>query len=55
MTFETTETEATSVKTTKSSPQTGDSAELQLYLLLMLASISVVAGVGVQRKLRTRR
>ena len=50
-----TETEATSVKTTKSSPQTGDSAELQLYLLLMLASISVVAGVGVQRKLRTRR
>ena len=50
-----TETETTSAKTTKSSPQTGDSAELQLYLLLMIASIGVVAGVGVQRKHRTRR
>ena len=50
-----TETEAASAKTTKSSPQTGDSAELQLYLLLMLASVGVVAGVGAQRKLRTRR
>ena len=50
-----TETETTSAKTTKSSPQTGDSAELQLYLLLMIASIGVVAGVGVQRKLKTRR
>lgn len=50
-------TKATSTtdKTTKSSPKTGDSTDMQLYVILMLASTGVAAGAGVKRKFRTRR
>ena len=50
-------TKATSTtdKTTKSSPKTGDSTDVQLYVILMLVSIGAAAGAGAKRKLKTRR
>ena len=52
-----TETKATSTtdKTTTSPPKTGDSTDVQLYVILMLVSIGVAAGVGAKRKFKTRR
>ena len=46
---------STTDKTTKSSPQTGDSTDVQLYVILMLVSIGAAAGAGAKRKLKTRR
>ena len=36
--------------TTKSSPQTGDNSEMQLYVILMLASMCVLGGVCIKRR-----
>ena len=41
-------------KTTKSSPKTGDSTDVQLYVILMLVSIGAAAGAGAKRKFKTR-
>ena len=46
---------STSDKTTKSSPKTGDSTDVQLYVILMLVSIGAAAGAGAKRKLKTQR
>ena len=46
---------STTDKTTKSSPKTGDSTDVQLYVILMLVSIGAAAGAGAKRKLKTRR
>ena len=46
---------STTDKTTKSSPQTGDSTDVQLYVILMLVSIGAAAGAGAKRKLKTQR
>ena len=45
---------STTDKTTKSSPQTGDSTDVQLYVILMLVSIGAATGTGAKRKLKTR-
>ncbi len=57
-TTETTKTKTTSEKktststgtTTKSNPQTGDNSEIQLYVILMLASMCVLGGVCTKRR-----
>ena len=46
---------STTDKTTKSSPKTGDSTDVQLYVILMLVSIGAAAGAGAKRKLKTQR
>ena len=46
---------STTDKTTKSSPKTGDSTDVQLYVILMLVSIGAAAGTGAKRKLKTQR
>ena len=46
---------STTDKTTKSSPKTGDSTDVQLYVILMLVSIGAAAGAGAKRKLNTQR
>ena len=46
---------STTDKTTKSSPKTGDSTDVQLYMILMLVSIGAAAGAGAKRKLKTQR
>ena len=45
---------STTDKTTKSSPKTGDSTDVQLYVILMLVSIGAAAGAGAKRKLKTQ-
>ena len=50
-----TESASTTDKTTNSSPKTGDSTDVQLYVILMLVSIGAAAGVGAKRKFKTRR
>ena len=46
---------STTDKITKSSPKTGDSTDVQLYVILMLVSIGAAAGAGAKRKLKTQR
>ena len=46
---------STTDKTTKSSPKTGDSTDVQLYVILMLVSIGAAVGAGAKRKLKTQR
>lgn len=46
---------STTDKATKSSPKTGDSTDVQLYVILMLVSIGAAAGAGAKRKLKTQR
>ena len=46
---------STTDKTTKSSPKTGDSTDVQLYVILMIVSIGAAAGAGAKRKLKTHR
>ena len=46
---------STTDKTTKSSPKTGDSTDVQLYVILMIVSIGAAAGAGAKRKLKTQR
>ena len=46
---------STTDKTTKSSPKTGDSTDVQLYVILILVSIGAAAGAGAKRKLKTQR
>ena len=46
---------STTDKTMKSSPKTGDSTDVQLYVILMLVSIGAAAGAGAKRKLKTQR
>ena len=46
---------STTDETTKSSPKTGDSTDVQLYVILMLVSIGAAAGAGAKRKLKTQR
>ena len=54
-TANTTKVTSTTDKTTKSSPKTGDSTDVQLYVILMLVSIGAAAGAGTKRKLKTQR
>lgn len=40
-------------KATQSSPKTGDSTDLQLYVILMIVSIVGVAGICVKKRFKT--
>ena len=53
-TTSTTQETSTTDKTTQSSPKTGDSTDLQLYVILMLVSIGGVAGIVVRSKFKSR-
>ena len=44
---------STTDKTTQSSPKTGDSTDLQLYVILMFVSIVGVAGICVKKRFKT--
>ena len=44
---------STTDKTTQSSPKTGDSTDLQLYVILMFVSIVGVEGICVKKRFKT--
>ena len=54
-TTDATKADSTTDRTTNSAPKTGDSTDVQFYVILMLVSIGAAAGVGAKRKFKTRR